>query len=60
MTMFLIIVVKGLLGAVVWSIAFVVAAWILSFVPEGRIKRLLTRQVGFKAADPRYVEPPKE
>jgi hypothetical protein len=53
MTMFFAILIQTLLGSVVWVIAFVIASWLLKFIPHGRIRRFLTRPIGYKSADPR-------
>lgn len=53
MTMFFAMLIQGFLGFVVWGIAFVIASWLLNFIPHGRIRRFLTRPIGYKSADPR-------
>ena len=54
MTTFFAMVVKLFVGYVVWGLAFVIAAGLLKLIPDGRIRRFLTRPVGCKSADPRY------
>jgi hypothetical protein len=53
MTMVFAMLIQPLLGVVVWGLAFVVACWLLKFIPQGRIRRFLTRPIGYMSADPR-------
>jgi hypothetical protein len=53
MSMFFVMLLKPLAGLVLFFAAFVIARGLLALVPDGRIKRLLTRPVGVRSANPR-------
>ncbi len=53
MSMFLVMLLKPFVGLVLFFAAFVIARGLLSFIPSGRIKRLLTRPIGVRSANPR-------
>ena len=56
MSMFWVMLLKPFVGLVLFSAAFVIARGLLSLIPSGRIKRLLTRPIGFKSANPRRYD----
>jgi hypothetical protein len=51
MTMFLAMLVKPLVALVFFGLALGVARLVIALIPEGRVKRLLTRPIGRQATD---------
>jgi hypothetical protein len=52
--MFWAMVIKPLLAVVVFGLALWLARLVIGLIPEGRIKRLLTRPIGRKTANRRW------
>lgn len=53
LSMFWVMLLKPFVGLVPFFAALVIARGLLGLLPNGRIKRLLTRPIGFKSANPR-------
>jgi hypothetical protein len=51
MTMFWAMLVKPLIAVAFFGAALGVARLVIALIPEGRVKRLLTRPIGRQAAD---------
>jgi hypothetical protein len=54
MTMFLAMLVKPLVALLFFGVALGVGRVVIALIPEGRVKRLLTRPIGRQAADRRW------
>lgn len=49
MNVFLYVALKAFAAVVFFTVARLIAVWLLKFIPEGRIRRLLLRPVGDSA-----------
>jgi len=50
---FAVMLLVPFVGFVLFGLAWLIASLVLRFVPAGRMRRLLTRQVGARGANPR-------
>lgn len=54
MTMFWAMVIKPLVAVVLFGLALGLAQLVIACIPDGRVKRLLTRPIGRQATDRRW------
>jgi hypothetical protein len=54
MAMFWAMLIKPLVAVVLFGLALWLSQMVIALIPEGRIKRLLTRPIGRQATDRRW------